>query len=95
MDLPPPQSLKALLEGWGVDELLDLSLMSGELEARVVPSFADGSRVEVMAQLVADGVPILAPTACAQRVIESIPGRDGLAFICDPRWNHFPKPKVV
>lgn len=92
MELPPSQSLKALLEGWGLEDLIDLSGMAGEIEARVVPSFADGSQPEIMAQLIADGVPVLAPAACARRVVDAVP--DGLAFVCDPRWNQFPKPKV-
>jgi len=95
MDLPPTQSLKALLEGWGLEDILDLSGMASEIEARVVPSFADGSHPDAMAQLIADGVPVLAPAACAQRVIDAVPSGDGLAYVCDPRWNHYPKPKVI
>jgi hypothetical protein len=94
MELSPSQSLKALLVGWGLEDLIDLSGMAGEIEARVVPSFADGSHPEIMAQLIADGVPVLAPASCARRVVDAVPSGDGLAFVCDPRWNQFPKPKV-
>lgn len=94
MELPPPQSLKGLLEGWGLEDLLDLSGMAGEIEARIVPSFTDGSQPNAMDQLIADGVPVLAPASCAQRVIDAVPSGDGLAFVRDPRWNQFPKPKV-
>ena len=68
--------------------------MSEELEARIVPRFSDGDDSATLQQLVADGVPVLAPQKHAQRVLEAA-GPDGLAFVCDKRWDAFVKPKVA
>lgn len=38
--------------------------------------------------------PVFFPTQHAQAVFDSV-GSDGLEFICDPKWNEFPRPKIA
>jgi hypothetical protein len=92
-----PVSLRALLQGWGLEPLIEGGLdgMSDDLLARVVPSFTDAAMdASALSQAIADGVPVLAPQAHAQRVLDRA-GPDGLAFVTDPRWDAFDPPKVA
>ena len=92
MSSSPLMPLVKILDSLGVEKQL-LSSMSEALEARLVPTFAEGDETSLW-QHVADGIPVLAPKQCAKRVVDTA-GADGLAYVCDSRWDCFDKPKVA
>ena len=95
VSLPPVQPLKALLQEWGLESLVEGGLegMSDELLCRVVPRMDDGDESAIY-KLAADGIPVLAPAVCTERLRAQV-GPDGLSYLRDPRWATFAQPKVA
>ena len=92
-------TLLELFKRWGIEHLVpggaDAMRMPEGLEVQLVADFHRGGLdPRLMTKFAADGIPLLAPNEHAGAVLAEV-GEDGLDFVCDPRWNDFPRPKVA